>query len=310
MTATITPVAKHTGANITRASAGERMMMDGGAAPLGDVLQTLADRSQYARGATWGTLIGGDDFSVDSGGTNTVFTCRVNAFEAFVAQDTSGVFWPRYSTADTTWTLSDVDGAPANLSADTWYYCYLGVNTDGTLRKQISTSAPIASKKWKTGGTDQWRYFGCFRTISTGAPLPVRITRGRAIYRRGAITNVTNLIASDGLRAKNDSTGVAIGSVSLSARIPPHARVALVSAECSAASVGTAGTNLLHLYSEGDTTSPSVTVRAQASAASGDATYNSTFAELSTTTGQAIGYELVLASDSVTGRLDVTGWQE
>ena len=82
MTATITPVAKHTGANITRPVDGERAGMDSGPAPLATLLQDLANRAQYARGATWGNMVGGDVFSVDTGGTNTVFTARLSAFEA------------------------------------------------------------------------------------------------------------------------------------------------------------------------------------------------------------------------------------
>ena len=121
MTATITPVAKHTGANITRPVDGERAGMDSGPAPLATLLQDLANRAQYARGSTWGNMVGCDVFAVNTGGTNTVFTVRLSAFEAMVAQDTSGVFWPRFTTADTTFALADVESTPANLSNSTWY---------------------------------------------------------------------------------------------------------------------------------------------------------------------------------------------
>ncbi len=232
MTTSITPVAKHTGNGITRAVDGERAGMDSGPAPLANTLQELANRAQYARGATWGNMVGGDVFAVDTGGTNTTFTARVSAFEVLVAQDTSGVFWPRFSTADTTFSLADVDGSPANLSNSTWYYCYLGVNTDGTLRKQISTSAPIASGKWKTGGTDQWRYVGCFRANASGAPLPTRSVRGRVALDFGAIGN------TDEHRVKNAGADTSFAAVSCAAVAPPHARRARLYVQFDPSSAG------------------------------------------------------------------------
>jgi len=220
MTTTITPVAKHTGANITRPVDGERAGMDSGPAPLATLLQELANRAQYARGASWGNLIGADVFAVDTGGTSTVFTVRVSAFEAMVAQDTSGVFWPRYTTADTTFALADVESTPAALSNSTWYYCYVGVNTDGTFRKQISTTAPIASGKWKTGAVDQWRYVGCFVTNSSGAPLPVRAVRGRYTYQFSAIS------VSGAHRVLDAGTDTSATEVACAAAVPPHVRLA------------------------------------------------------------------------------------
>lgn len=218
MTATITPVAKHTGAAITRPVDGERAGMDSGPAPLATLLQDLANRAQYARGATWGNLIGADVFAVDTGGTSTVFTVRVSAFEAMVAQDTNGVFWPRFSTADTTFSLSDVESAPGNLANSTWYYVYLGVNTDGSLRKQISTTAPIASGKWKSGAVDQLRYVGCFRTNSSGVPLASRTVRGRVAYDFGALGN------TDQHRVLSGGASTSFAAVSCAAVVPPRAR--------------------------------------------------------------------------------------
>ena len=244
MTTVITPVAKHTGTTIVRAVAGEKAGMDTGPAPLANTLQILADRAQYARGSTWGNMVGGDVFAVDAGGTSTVFVARVSAFEAMVAQDTNGVFWPRFTTADTTFALADVDGAPANLSNSTWYYCYLGVNTDGTLRKQISTAAPIASRIWKTGGVDQWRYVGCFRTNASGAPLPSRRARGRTVYQFSAI-------ADTGIqRVLNSGSATGAITVSCAAVVPPHARLATARVRVQRA--GAAG--ILSLATAGDTT--------------------------------------------------------
>jgi hypothetical protein len=232
MTATITPVAKHTGATITRPVDGERAGMDSGPAPLATLLQDLANRAQYARGATWGNLIGADVFAVDTGGTSTVFTVRVSAFEAMVAQDTNGVFWPRFSTADTTFSLSDVESAPGNLANSTWYYVYLGVNTDGSLRKQISTTAPIASGKWKSGAVDQLRYVGCFRTNSSGVPLASRTVRGRVAYDFGALGS------TDPHRVLNSGADTSFTAVSCATAVPPHARNARLYVQFNAAAAG------------------------------------------------------------------------
>lgn len=219
MTATITPVAKHTGATITRPVDGEGAYMDGGTAPLATILQTLADRAQYARGSAWGNLIGGDEFSVDPGGTSTVFAVRVNAFEAITISDSSTVFWPVFTSADTVWTLADVEGSPANLANSTWYYCYLTVNTSGVLGRQISTTAPNGSRKWKSTGIDTHRYIGCFRTTATGAPIAVRAVRGRYYY---ALSD----LGATSLRVLTGGGATSYTDVDLSSLVPLHSRMA------------------------------------------------------------------------------------
>ena len=244
MTATITPVAKHTGATITRPVAGEKAGMDTGPAPLATILQTLADRAQYGRGSTWGAMVGGDVFAVDAGGTSSSFTARVNAFEVLNAQDTDGVFWVRYSTGDTTFGLSDVEGSPGNLAQNTWYYCYLGVNTDGSLRRLISTTGPGASKVWKSDAANVWRYIGCFRANAAAAPLPCRRTRGRVVYQRSAIAD------TDVIRVLNGGSDTVAATKSCSSVVPPHARLA--TARVRVQHSGAAG--LLSIATTGDST--------------------------------------------------------
>lgn len=192
--------------------------------------QRLADRTKYARGATWGNMIGGDVFSVDTGGTSTVFTARVNAFEAMVARDTNNVFWPRFTTADTTFTVADIEGTPGALANSSWYYAYLGVNTDGSLRKQLSTTGPGASRIWKSTAADQLRYVGCFPTTSSGAPLPLRRERGRVRYDHDSIqpSGITRVV-------NTTSTGV-WATVNCAAVVPPHARHAFLYLETGAGS--------------------------------------------------------------------------
>lgn len=242
MTATITPVPKHTGATITRPVAGEKAGMDTGPAPLAGILQTLADRAQYARGATWGLMVGGKVFAVAAGGSNTVFAVSLSAFEAMVAKDTDGVFWPRFTTADTTFALADVESTPANLANSTWYYCYLGVNTDGSLRKQISTTGPGASGVWKSGAADLWRFVGAFPTDGSGNPLPLRRVGQKVLYQRSAIADASIL------RVLNGGSSTSVVTRSCAAVVPPHARVATVRARVSRS--GAAG--LLSIATVGD----------------------------------------------------------
>ncbi len=292
MTTSITPVAKHTGNGITRAVDGERAGMDSGPAPLKDTLQVLADRAQYARGATWGNMVGGDIFAVDSGGTNAVFTARVSAFEVLVAQDTNGVFWPRYSTADTTFTAADIEGG-GSLANSTWYYCYLGMNTDGSLRKQISATGPGASRVWKSGAADVWRYVGCFRTNGSGAPLPVRAIRGQNRYRRSAIAGATLQVLSAG-----SATGFT--DVALSSLVPPHARVArleLLTNNAHASNIHTG-----QVRTKGDTTN---TTLLAAQPAGG---FDRMPAEIETDSSQVVQYLVSHADANLT--IDVLGFEE
>ena len=65
--------------------------MDGGTAPLWPILQALANRSHFARGATWGLLMWSGNITVDAGGTNTVFTVRVGRIESVTLCDSLGV---------------------------------------------------------------------------------------------------------------------------------------------------------------------------------------------------------------------------
>lgn len=293
MTATITPTAKHTGANITRPVDGEGAYMDGGTAPLAPILQTLADRAQYARGSTWGTLIGGDEFSVDTGGTSTVFTARVNAFEAITIRDSSGVFWPIYTSADTTWSLADVEGSPANLSNSTWYYCYLGVNTSGVLTKQISTTAPGASRKWKSTAIDQQRYVGCFRTSGAGAPLPVNATRGRYVYRFTAISGAC-------LAASTNAAVAAYADVSLASFVPPHARVVQLKTVCFNNDPNASDPVVVNVRTKGHTTAAD---ELQVWSTS-HGVYGYLSSEIETDSSQAIQWQ-VLAASSTTGQFIV-----
>ncbi len=304
MTATITPTAKHTGATITRPVDGEGAYMDGGTAPLAPILQTLADRAQYARGSTWGTLIGGEEYSVDSGGTSTVFTARVNAFEAITIRDSTGVFWPLYTSADTTWSLADVEGAPANLSNSTWYYCYLGVSTAGVLTRQISTTAPGASRKWKSTAIDQQRYIGCFHTTSSGAPIPLRALRGRYLYRYSAANG-------HGGGAETISATQAFTDLDLNGYLPPHARIAHMHYELINDDTTSGDEVASAIRTNGETTSSlSVQVPHASGAGLDNASRAHVFFEIETDSSQRVEVQVTGSSTSFLVNLYVRGFSE
>lgn len=304
MTATITPTAKHTGATITRPVDGEGAYMDGGTAPLAPILQTLADRAQYARGSTWGTLIGGDEYSVDSGGTSTVFTARVNAFEAITIRDSTGVFWPLFTTGDTTWSLADVEGSPANLSGATWYYCYLGVSTAGVLTKQISTTAPGASRKWKSTSIDQQRYIGCFHTTGAGEPNPMRALRGRYLYRYSAANGY-------GSPAFQSLVTQAFTDLVLTAYLPPHARIAHMHYEVINDDITSGDEVASAIRTNGETSSSlSVTVPHAQAAGLDNASREHVFFEIETDSSQRVEVQVTGSSTSFLVNLYVRGFSE
>lgn len=203
----------------TRPQDGDDAYMDAGAAPLMPVLQHLYDAAGALRIAVLGQMSGGDRLSVDAGGTNTVFAVRVSRVVGLLSRQTGSTpIYATYTAAETVLDLTDVDGAPANLSNDVWYYVYGFCNGTATTAFYISTTAPEASLTWRTGAEGVDRYIGCFRTNGSGAPLPVRMHRGRYTYRMSRIGfggYLSKTITTTGWTAYDFSTG-----------LPPHARIA------------------------------------------------------------------------------------
>lgn len=269
MTATITPTAQYANATaLVRTVDGELWSDTSGPAPYGTLLQVMANRQQYARGGLWGQLVWSGRFRV-AGTSDTVFAITIGAVEACAVCQagngtSTGTWWPHFK-GETTLGLADVEGTPAALSVDTWYYVY-GYSDGANLLYLINTTAPDSSMIWQSaGGNPTRRYFGCFRTDASGVPLAMEAVRGRYVYRRSAITNVGT---GAGLRLLNRTTEqAATTTLDLSARIPPHARVALLRAE---AVVATADDADLYLYTE--STDPSAHARVRAMLAS--AQYN------------------------------------
>lgn len=199
----------------TRPQDGDDAYMDAGAAPLMPVLQHLYDAAGALRIAALGQMSGGDRLSVDAGGTNTVFAVRISRVVGLLSRQTGSTpIYATYTAAETVLDLTDVDGAPANLSNSTWYYVYAFCDGTATTAFYISTTAPEASLTWRTGAEGVDRYIGCFRTNGSGAPLPMRMHRGRYTYRPFYV---------QALAFGNSTT---FAAVDLSSVVPPHARIA------------------------------------------------------------------------------------
>lgn len=223
MPTTITPAnGFDTATAITRPAPGERVGMETGSSPLAPLLQRFVDRDETLRLGLLGQMAGGDRMSVDPGGTSTVFTVRVNPIRSALIKDASTGVWRGVSLGAQTLGLSATAGPLAALAANTWYYVTLAVEA-GVPRLYINVFGPDESGVWEAGMQDTFRYIGCFRTNASGAPLPMRMHRGRYVYR-------DRQVIASGLSTADTGTFAAL---SLAARVPPHSRVVLVTPEIS-----------------------------------------------------------------------------
>ncbi len=175
----------------------------------------LLNNRRHLRGATWGALVWSGRLVV--GGTAAAPSITVGAIEAVTLRDSSGVWRPYYKDTETALGIAQVEGAPASLTADTWHYVYAhDAAGDGNPHFQVSTTAPGTSLAWKNAvGTALYRYLGCFCTDGSGNPVPLVAHRGRYVYLNSI------------LPGRSDSqSNSAWHDLSLSAAVPPHARLA------------------------------------------------------------------------------------
>jgi hypothetical protein len=214
MTTTITPVSQALTALPLRSVAGERVMMDGGTAPLRSIIQNLYDRTQHAIDATVADIGWSGDFSVDPGGSASTFAVNVGAIGSIVLATSTG-YVVRAATAATIGASKIAGGG--NLGADSWYRVY-AYESSGSVDYEISTTAPSSARRTKTGDATR-RYLGCFRTTSAGAPIPVRASRGRYVYRASAL-------GATGLAVVTSGTDSSYTAFSCAGFVPPHARLA------------------------------------------------------------------------------------
>lgn len=297
MPTTITPAnGFDTASALTRPAPGERVGMETGASPLAPLLQRLADRDETLRLGLLGHMVGGDRMSVDPGGTSTAFTVRVSPIRAALIKDATDGVWRGVSLGAQTLGLSATAGPLAALAPDTWYYVTLAVEA-GVPRLYINVFGPDDSLVWETGSPDTFRYIGCFRTDGSGAPLPMRMHRGRYVYRRSAT-------ASSPFQVLSSTTPVGYTDISLAALVPPHVRVAILDLNVDAGG----GVAYLDLRTKGDTSDVSIHVVA-GTAAAGGSSHGSV--EMETDSARAIQYELALGTAAtLQGQVWVTGFAE
>ncbi len=293
MTTTITPVSQYDAATLTRAADGEDAYMDGGSAPLGTVLQKLADRAIFARDAVIATLGWNGDFSVDAGGTNSTFAVNIGTIGAVVT-GTSASVYKVLSGGGSAIGASKILGG-GNLANSTWYYVYAWDNA-GTLDFEISTTAPSGSRRTKSGDATR-RYLGCFPTTSAGAPIPLRASRNRYVYRMSAL-------AVADTRVLNAGTSATYAAVACSTLVPPHARLASLRAELISTTASAANFGNVQTYGDAGADAFNLYVVA----ASGATAYRDF--EIETDSSQRVQYLVSAFTSAPTLSLYVSGFRE
>ena len=281
----LTPVPAYSGA-VTVPDSGDPRT----AASVETPLQTLADWAAHACSAVSSRLAWSEELSVAPGGSNSSFSIGVGAIQAAVLMRSDGSYRGYFAGA-TTIGAAKIDGG-GNLTNSTWYYVYVWDNA-GTVDYLISTTAPRASQQYRNSvDGNQYRYLGCFRTNSSGAPIPMRMRRGRYVYRLSATVDPV---------AYSDST--ARGSaydVSLAALVPPHARLARVQAIV----VSSGAATYMNVFTKADVTD--ITWRQQAP--DGTTTYGEF--DIETDSSQAVQITYNVGGGSGNAKLRVTGFAE
>lgn len=292
MTATITPVSQHDSATLTRAVAGERMMMDGGASPLATILQKFADRCDFARDAAIGGLSWSGDFSVAGSAANN-FTVTLGAINSAVIL--LGSTYKTFSSSGATPGQTKVEGGGGTLGAVArWWYVYAYSNA-GTLDYEISQTAPHASRKFKSGDFTRL-YLGCFPTLSTGVPIPLRAVRGRYVYRSSASAAADTLVLNAGSATANTA-------VDCAALVPPHSRLATIRAQLTSTA---AAFNYAYLRTEGESGADEHLIPLP-NLNTADAVY---VADIETDADQDIAYRVTNVSSAPSLSLWVAGFYE
>lgn len=295
MTTNITPVSQHDGATLSRNVDGEDAYMDGGSAPLGTVLQKLADRAEFAKDATaFSRPAWSESLYVASGGTNSSFTVGIGAISHVQTYRSGTTTHKVYAYAGGTIGASKIEGG-GNLASSTWYYVYAYDNA-GSLDFEISTTAPNANICIKSGDSTRI-YLGCFRTLSTGAPIPMRMKRGRYLY------NFSGSAVAD-TRALNAGTATSDTAVDLAGLVPLHSQMATIRAEL--VSTTGAAINYAYINTEGESGADEVYLTVPAvNAASASAIF-----DIITDADQDVAYRVTNNTSAPTLTLFVHGFYE
>jgi hypothetical protein len=241
-TATETPQYANT-ALPERPQDGEVIYMDAGGAPQWPLWSRLYDRTAHHEAALVAHLSWSGDFSVAGSAPNN-FTVTLGAINAVHLYNSTASVVKSYGGGSIT--QSKVEGGGGTLGASAqWWYVYAFLNGSSALDFEISTDPPNASRALKS--TDNTRvYVGCFPTLSTGVPIPVRASRGRYVYNVGesAVADVSVVAAG---------SATAYTSVPCSALVPPHARIATLDVRGTLPLAGGATTSAVLVQSYGST---------------------------------------------------------
>jgi len=214
----LTPAPAYGGA-VTVPDSGDPRTVDS----VNPAFQKLADWSAFACSVVSSRLAWSEEIAVAPGGSNSTFSITVGAIQAASLLRADGTYHG-YSATAATLTAANLESG-STLANSTWYYIYAHDSLGGgTVLYQISTTAPRASQQYKNAGDgSQYRYLGCFRTNSSGAPLAMRMRRGRYTYRLSSSTGDFN--AYDDATARGSAYDVSLASL-----VPPHVRIARVQA--------------------------------------------------------------------------------
>lgn len=270
---------------------GEVIYMDAGVAPQWPLWSRLYDRTAHHEAALFGALSWSGDFSVDPGGTNSSFTVRLGTISGVnIYGATASKVLPY---AGGTIGAAQIQGG-GNLASSDWYYVY-AYNNAGTIAFEISTTAPDGPRATKSGDATR-RYLGCFPTTSAGAPIPLRASRGRYVYRHSGSAAADTRVLTGGSATSNTA-------VECAALVPPHSRLAKIRAQLTSTA---AAFNYAYLRTEGDSGAdehmiplPNINVA--------DAVY---VADIETDADQDIAYRVTNNSGAPTLTLWVAGFYE
>lgn len=249
------------------------------AASVNGAFQELTDRSYHALLASSSHLGWSGDFGVEPGGTNSSFTVAIGTMVGAVFVNTGGTAWTSLTAAATTIGASKILGG-GNLANSTIFYVYAFDAGAGVVDYEITTVAPSSSRLFKSGAgyaAQSRRYIGFFPTDGAGAPIALRASRGRYVFRMSKHATQTRVL--------NTSTAVGYTDLSLAGLLPPHVRVAHLRLDLT----GGTGAAALFIVAKGDTAG----VQARVDAAIGAS--NGGFCEVETDTSQLVQYSLTLA---------------
>ncbi len=292
MSTTVTETAEYANTTLPdRPQDGEVIYMDAGAAPQWPLWQRPFNRTAHHEAALAAHLSWNGDFAVDPGGSNSSFTVRIGGITAVNLYGASASKVLAY--AGGTIGASKILGG-GNLTNSTWYYVYAW-NNAGTLDFEISTTAPDGPRATKSGDATR-RYLGCFPTTSAGAPIPLRASRGRYVYRHSGSAAADTRVLTGGSATSNTA-------VECAALVPPHSRLAKIRAQLTSTA---AAFNYAYLRTEGDSGAdehmiplPNINVA--------DAVY---VADIETDADQDIAYRVSNNSGAPTLTLWVAGFYE